>query len=226
MEKLQDYYYSIEPVERLKLFKEVYTLIENDTEILEDEDALDSYTELTISLQSSITQINNIKEKMLEVIEENKFLREQTKIALDRDNGFNSEIESIRREYEETIFNMREQFREEKAKLIKEQINTPLANKYVEEKLEISNEVNNFVKLRIDDFRVYLEDLSRTDLVKIYEEMLSSQDLKVKILSRNILDFIKSGAKKLTQTIEKKIMLEIERALVDESREVLDDDYR
>lgn len=226
MDNLNEFYYSIEPVERLKLFKEVYTLIENDTEILEDEDALDSYTELTISLQSSITQINNIKEKMLEVIEENKFLREQTKIALDRDNGFNSEIESIRREYEETIFNMREQFREEKAKLIKEQINTPLANKYVEEKLEISNEVNNFVKLRIDDFRVYLEDLSRTDLVKIYEEMLSSQDLKVKILSRNILDFIKSGAKKLTQTIEKKIMLEIERALVNESREVLDDDYR
>ena len=226
MDNLNEFYYSIEPVERLKLFKEVYTLIENDTEILEDEDALDSYTELTISLQSSITQINNIKEKMLEVIEENKFLREQTKIALDRDNGFNSEIESIRREYEETIFNMREQFREEKAKLIKEQINTPLANKYVEEKLEISNEVNNFVKLRIDDFRVYLEDLSRTDLVKIYEEMLSSQDLKVKILSRNILDFIKSGAKKLTQTIERKIMLEIERALVNESRGVLDDDYR
>jgi len=226
VDNLNEFYYSIEPVERLKLFKEVYTLIENDTEILEDEDALDSYTELTISLQSSITQINNIKEKMLEVIEENKFLREQTKIALDRDNGFNSEIESIRREYEETIFNMREQFREEKAKLIKEQINTPLANKYVEEKLEISNEVNNFVKLRIDDFRVYLEDLSRTDLVKIYEEMLSSQDLKVKILSRNILDFIKSGAKKLTQTIERKIMLEIERALVNESRGVLDDDYR
>jgi len=223
---IQEIYYNLEPIERLNMFKDLYSLIENDKEIVEDEESLDAYTELTISLQSAITQINTIKEKSLKTLEENIFLRKQIEIALKRDEGFNSEVEDLKNSYEEQLQNMRDQFRTEKAKLVREQINQPLTNKFVEEKLIISNEVNNFVKLKVEEFRNYLNKLHKLELIKVYEGLVGSQDLKVRVLSQNILDFIKSGAKKITQPIEKKIMLEIEKSLAEESREVLDDDYR
>jgi len=223
---IQEIYYNLEPIERLNMFKDLYSLIENDKEIVEDEESLDAYTELTISLQSAITQINTIKENSVKTLEENIFLRKQIEIALKRDEGFNSEVEDLKNSYEEQLQNMRDQFRTEKAKLVREQINQPLTNKFVEEKLIISNEVNNFVKLKVEEFRNYLNELPKLELIKVYEGLVGSQDLKVRVLSQNILDFIKSGAKKITQPIEKKIMLEIEKSLAEESREVLDDDYR
>ena len=227
MENIKNYYYGLEPTQRLEMFKFIYSLIEEDKEILENDEALDSYSEMTINLQNAITQINTVKEKYLHILEENKNLRESSGLLIERNEGFNNEKEELKQFYEKTIQDLREKFREEKANLLKEQIKTPISNRYVESKISISTEVNNFVKLKIEEFRGLKDSVSSAEMFKIYEETKTTGDLKLSILSKFILDHLRDPKQyKLNQTFEKRIMLEIERGLSEGDKEVLDDDYR
>lgn len=224
---IQKSYYDLEPIKRLELFKQIYELVYNDSEIREDEESLDRLTELTTSLQSAITQINNVKEECVRLQEENKILRIEAEKLLHRDNEIDKVLKEFEEKHKKELKEKEESFNIEKARLIKEQIKEPLSTNLTEKKLEIPFEINNFVKLKIEDFRNHREtNLPRKELINIYSSMLDETDLKLKVFAGEIIKIIETNKPKITQRDEQAIMFKIVEAQAKEEEPVLDNRYR